>query len=300
MKKLLLLIATLTTMTAKSQTAVYHPFPDSSAIWNFHYVSYCFPLGTIDNYYSITVSGDTVINSQTYHKLNTPYVQDFSTGTCGGGIPNGYKGAIRQDTTNKKVFYVPPSGSMEELLYDFNMQVGDTVKGFLESMAFPKDTIQSIDSVLVGNDYRKRWNINPCYYIYFIEGIGSTFGLISLSPGCQPDWGEYSLTCFTQNGMTLYPDTNINCELITYVKNIYSEKYLQIIFPNPFINELTVKTNSNELSEIIIYDITSRKILQQIFTNSVLLNTQQLAKGIYIYEVINKKGAIEKGKVVKD
>ena len=48
------------------------------------------------------------------------------------------------------------------------------------------------------------------------------------------------------------------------------------------------------------HDIASRKLLQQKFTNAVSLNTEQLAKGVYLYEVRNKNGVIKKGKVVKD
>jgi hypothetical protein len=72
------------------------------------------------------------------------------------------------------------------------------------------------------------------------------------------------------------------------------------ISPNPFSNELNFIINNKEDSEIILYDITSRKLLQQQFTNSVTLNTSQLANGIYIYEVRNKNGMIKKGKVVKN
>jgi type IX secretion system substrate protein len=300
MKKILLLAATLITMTAKSQTSVYHPFPDSSALWNFQTSQMiCNFGGTIDSYYSITISGDTLISGQVYHKLSTPFVQSIITGNCTPYIFSGYDGAIRQDTASRKVFFVPPSNNVEQLLYDFNLQIGDTVKGFIESFAFPPDTVQSIDSVLVGSDYRKRWNINACYNIQLIEGIGSTFGLIQLSPGCITDASDFTLTCFSQNGMTLYPDTTTNCVLITDVKNIYPEKYFQIVSPNPFTNELTVTTNSNELSQIILYDIASQKLLQQKFTNSISINTAQLSKGIYMYEVRNKNGVIKKGKVVK-
>jgi hypothetical protein len=72
------------------------------------------------------------------------------------------------------------------------------------------------------------------------------------------------------------------------------------ISPNPFSGKLNFTINNNELSEIIIYDIASRKILEQEFLNPVTLNTEQLAKGIYLYEVRNKNGVIKKGKVVKE
>jgi hypothetical protein len=209
MKKLFLFIATIASLNAKSQTSVYHPFPDSSAIWNFECGLFCFMGSTVENY-SIVISGDTTINSVTYHKLTTPYIQAVMLGTCTANYA-GYKGAFRNDVANKKVFYVPPSNSIEQLLYDFTMQVGDTVKGFLETFTFPSDIVNSIDSVLVGSNYRKRWNIDPCYYVSIIEGIGSTYGLVQPSPGCFVDQANYWLTCFSQNNFTLYPDTTANC-----------------------------------------------------------------------------------------
>lgn len=71
------------------------------------------------------------------------------------------------------------------------------------------------------------------------------------------------------------------------------------VFPNPFNNNLNVTISFNGLSEIVIYDIISRKLCQQIFTNSTTLNTKQLSKGIYIYEIRNKNGIIKNGKIIK-
>jgi hypothetical protein len=86
----------------------------------------------------------------------------------------------------------------------------------------------------------------------------------------------------------------------TNVSNIQPPTSNFLIFPNPVTNQLTVITNINAQSEIIIFDITSRKLLQQQFTNSITLNTALLAKGIYLYEVRNKNGVVKKGKVVKE
>jgi hypothetical protein len=72
------------------------------------------------------------------------------------------------------------------------------------------------------------------------------------------------------------------------------------VFPNPVTDKLTITTHSNSLSEIILYDITSRKLLQEQCTNTLTLNTSQLSKGIYIYELRTNNGIIKKGKVVKD
>lgn len=72
------------------------------------------------------------------------------------------------------------------------------------------------------------------------------------------------------------------------------------LYPNPFTEKLTFKGSKDELLEIILYDIISGKMLQREFKNSVTINTEQLAKGIYIYEMRSKNIVIEKGKVVKE
>jgi hypothetical protein len=72
------------------------------------------------------------------------------------------------------------------------------------------------------------------------------------------------------------------------------------IFPIPFQNQLSITVRSNETAEVKLFDITSRKLFQQEFTSSVTLNTTQLSKGIYLFEVRDKNGVIKKGKVVKD
>lgn len=73
------------------------------------------------------------------------------------------------------------------------------------------------------------------------------------------------------------------------------------LFPNPFTVSLNIFVlNNQQQLEFVLYDLLSRKLLQQKFTDSFSLNTEQLAKGVYIYEVRNVNGLCKKGKVVKD
>lgn len=72
-----------------------------------------------------------------------------------------------------------------------------------------------------------------------------------------------------------------------------------IIKPNPFKDKLVVKSEDNEISELAVYDILSRKIFHVSFTSSATINTEQLANGIYIFELKNEKGVSKKGKVIK-
>ena len=71
------------------------------------------------------------------------------------------------------------------------------------------------------------------------------------------------------------------------------------IFPNPITTQLTININNNEPTELTLYDITSRKILQQTFVASATINTESLAEGIYLYQLKTSKGIIKEGKVVK-
>jgi|SRR5688572_25551267 len=71
------------------------------------------------------------------------------------------------------------------------------------------------------------------------------------------------------------------------------------LYPNPFSDEINISTERNELIEIIVYDAIGNKVIKQSFTISTSLNTEKLAKGIYMYEVKNRNGVLKKDKIVK-
>ena len=264
LKKVLSGIIFWISISAGAQTSVYHPFPDSNAVWNFNYgwIWGCGPplYNFLYESYSCVMNGDTTISSQQYHKLYIPFVESNCSGAPASHA-TGYMGCVRQDTILRKVFFVYPNSTVDSLLYDFTLQVGDTVKGVIECCAATTDTVQSIDSVLVGNYYRKRWNINFGYNIYLIEGIGSTFGLIERSPGNITDGPGYTLSCFTQNGFTLYPDTTTICNLITGMINISDENIFLNLSPNPATTQLAIGNGQRTIKEIEIYDVLGRKRL---------------------------------------
>ncbi|MEO8151372.1 MAG: T9SS type A sorting domain-containing protein [Bacteroidia bacterium] len=97
--------------------------------------------------------------------------------------------------------------------------------------------------------------------------------------------------CVSSDSLTCYSTVGIN--------DLENKDDL-ILFPNPFTDRINITVKRNEIVEVSLYDVTSRGIFNQSFTNSTSINTEQLAKGIYLYEVRNKSGVISKGKVVKD
>lgn len=71
------------------------------------------------------------------------------------------------------------------------------------------------------------------------------------------------------------------------------------IFPNPFNNQVTVHVYHNEQTTVSLFNYLGQQILQQTFTNSTTINTEQLADGIYFYELYSDKGVIANGKIIR-
>lgn len=299
MKHIFICFFFIINLSVSGQTSLYHPFPESNAVWNINFWLNCNWAGIANENYSISFTNDTLINSFVYHKLSTTYIESFSTGSCGSssGPVTIYKGAIRQDTSARKVYIVPANSAVEELLYDFNLNVGDTVRGFTENQGY-EDVVQSIDSVLVGSNYRKRWNINQGYQISIIEGVGSTFGLLEMSPGNVIDAGGYSLLCFSQDGHPLYPDTSIQCSLInsTFIQPF--NKKLISISPNPSIGSFKIELYGDEFKSISIYNSIGIPIL--IFKETVgnSFKIDYLTSGIYTLIAMDKRNNFYSSKVV--
>lgn len=132
------------------------------------------------------------------------------------------------------------------------------------------------------------------------DGVSDLAGLVDLPPSGVPSALTIlpGITTGTATGGAGLSACGITTTSVTdYSHEVYSTIE---VAPNPFNDKITFTLNNNWPSEIILYDINSRKLLKQEFTSAVSINTEQLAKGIYLYEVRNKNGVIKKGKVVKE
>lgn len=72
------------------------------------------------------------------------------------------------------------------------------------------------------------------------------------------------------------------------------------VYPNPFTSKVNITVKGSELIEVNLFDVTGRKLFNQSFTYSTSINLEHLAKGVYLYDVRNKNGVIQMGKLVKD
>ena len=89
-----------------------------------------------------------------------------------------------------------------------------------------------------------------------------------------------------------YPD------IIENIQEIPTKEF--ILYPNPFDGKLNISASPPEEEEFVLYDVTGRLLLRCLFTTSATINTEQLASGLYIYEIADKSGVGAWGKAVKE
>jgi hypothetical protein len=306
MKKLLLLLSFIFIglTVAYGQTGVYHPFPDS-AVWRVDEIADCpfqYPY-LVKYYYHYSVSGDTLINSYQYKKIERSFVlvnvifwwlqsdPPVSRAAC-------YAGALREDSLADKVYFVFPNTTNDSLLYDYNLTVGDTVKGCLSPFpGFHTGVIASVDSVLIDGQYRKRWNLNQCHvdpsnyiYPYIIEGIGSSSGLIEQLCTYSIDWYSRYLVCVRDSSGTLFTSSYNsvhNCDLIEGLNEIYSDNNVHL-YPNPFSEQIKIQSDAPfKDATVTLCNSFGQKVMQKenISGQEFTLQRGDLLSGLYILQM---------------
>lgn len=304
MKKLKLIILFLVIkLCVNAQT--YFPLPDSNAVWTvFHYGQ------TGTDIQKFGMYGDTIINSLSYKKIYEDWAPIFNINNAS------YRGAIRE--INKKIFIVHFTNNSETLLYDFNLNVGDTAKVITYSGWQYAYKVASVDSINLNGQYHKRWKFNqynPTFHYeeYWIEGIGSSFGL--LSPLWSGSDNCFTLLCASQDSTLIYQysiPNNPDCYWpITYdcegvlnpvgITEINPKEDRVVLFPNPFTNSAILKI-STELNNatLKIYDVLGQEVLTNSHLNGqeIKINRGNLSSGNYYYKLIQKNVLISTGKLI--
>lgn len=286
---------------------MYHKFPEYSAVWKGIFGGYQSP-GCYEFSYSLNYN-ELQINTLFYHVISSDkiyYSPDMITGMCNynstGSYSHSSPGAIREDTIARKVYFLPTGSSTETLLYDFNLNVGDTVKTYITSVCMPGVIVTQIDSIFIHGSYRKQWTIERPGCLFnnhgkIIEGIGSTMGL--LEPMVNFEWWG-TLTCFSQDYEDIYSIDSSSCifPLTSNVFSILKNSSSVSIYPNPTKNSITISQTEPSFTNYEIYDLNSRLIsenkIQRILQN---VDLSSYAEGMYIVKLIGKE-KIEFKKIV--
>ncbi len=304
MKKLIIIIISII-LVKTSISQVYQPFPTSNAIWSVSNIKFA-------------IYDDTLINSNTYQK----YYYQFDTTNFTFDINKSkYFASLRE--YNKKIFIVPKDSLNEYLLYDFNINLNDTIEHvsytglavenseiYIDKYNNYKSVVIQIDSIQIDNDYRKRFKMKSLintftYDEYWIEGIGSTYGLPFTGFRLIPDYPIYNLLCFHKDNNLIYQSSNNqNCfeKLFLNVNENLNTNFDLKIFPNPF-SEFFEIINENNMSEyqILLFSNEGKIIWKSTFNNEkrLVFNNINLQSGIYYLKLIKNNRVLINKKLIK-
>jgi len=151
-------------ISTKAQTSVYHPFPDSNATWCIEWAAGSEP--ECDNGWRKYELNGKISNKWIYiHRIFRYEIFDHVYCMLGNNyLQYATKDTtayyIRQDTALRKVLIY--DGLTENVLYDFNLKIGDTLNNsrvyWADKISNTYYIVSSVDSVLINGTYRKRIN----------------------------------------------------------------------------------------------------------------------------------------------
>jgi hypothetical protein len=196
------------------------------------------PMGPPPVLYStnfVRFGGDTMIGQHHYNNIYQTYDSSMSTWNM--------IGCIREDSDHR-VYFLRKQDTIERMLYDFNVQAGDTIYAW--NFWLNKAEIHhvyGIDSAFVYDRWIKRILLDV-YYWY--EGIGDVRGVLYTEAGFSVGNGWW-LQCYYDEGILKYQNpilywSSLGC----YANNIYlgyinkGSSELRI-YPSPFSVYTTIE-----------------------------------------------------------
>lgn len=223
-----------------------------------------------------------------------------------------FHGFVREDSI-KRVFYKLNASEQEHLFYNFNIQLYDTITAYsintFENYLYIQPQIYfvvSVDSVLIGETYRKRINLgipgdSTYSFEHWIDSTGNNGGLLHNNE-MLVGRDSYSLLCFSEEGIVKYHHPNYDsCYVLTGFDNKYGIEMRVRIAPNPISEKSTlVVENSNKFAskQIDFYDLMGRKVYSKLFLNELQLTRDEFQPGIYFYTIFERFGYTLTGKII--
>lgn len=251
-------------------------------------------------HYQQFFDGDTLINGKKFYKMyegpKLDTIKNASQNIYHDTIyPVKFKAYIREDSG--KIY----AGAI--VFHDFTLEIGDTLPLILSnnpSNISGCDTVYSIDTIYLGGNPRKRYNGD------IIEGIGSGWGGI-FERYCPITGSRTSSICYEQQGVTIFStvtDPN-DCQISLGTKQLEAtiESNKITISPNPFQKQTTLSFENSikQPYQLSIFDALGKKVHQQgnIVDQQVTIHRNNLSKGIYFFNVLNKdQQLIKTGKLM--
>jgi hypothetical protein len=191
--------------------------------------------GWVVNEFTYVIQGDTMVMNTFYKKL---YVQ------FNGSNNYALRALLREWTPEGKIYIYADDGE-EHLLFDYSLEAGESAMVYALSMDY-EITIDSVTTVTVdGTERRKLHFLDNGMPAFWIEGVGSIYGVVDPSLGNSADYLPI-LFCFYEDNelkWTSYPNS-FQCEDVLSV-NSDDILVLQLtVWPVPFRENLNYETTA--------------------------------------------------------
>jgi hypothetical protein len=280
MKKIILLLFSVVFLINLVQAQINPNIIDTNKVWNA--LRDCHFGSPPNHKYKIWLKNDTIIDSLVYKKA---YCEGHPVYT------DSIIGYIRED--NRKIFFIYQISAYrndweEELLYDFNLEKNDST--IILGHIFKVNDVDTVD--INGNPIKRiTFSDNDEYWL---EGIGSNFGLISVGNNVDTGACDNSLICFKENEFE-YVNEEFSasyCDLFTGMHNAPNTPEECKIIPNPAYNNAPVKVKMpfKDHFTINIYASSGQKAkTTNFYGHEYYIGIADLPKGIYLYSVKNNK-----------
>ncbi|OFY97461.1 MAG: hypothetical protein A3K10_02210 [Bacteroidetes bacterium RIFCSPLOWO2_12_FULL_31_6] len=296
--------------STSSFAQTYFPFPDSVGIWRETSIFYQQNSNGI-TFKNIFINGDTIINGDSYNKL---YIYSCGQYIISDTYPipafdcpidtstSIYYGALRE--VNKRIYFYPDSNfgyynfcsnsifNGDFLLFDFNSTIGDTVYYMPFDSSYM--VINSIDSILIQGQYRKKYNYSfqsalpDCWgSSNYVEGIGDIYAGLFSHITSYFENGEF-LNCFEDNQVTF--SNNGGC--VTNSLNEFVNENDLKIYPNPTSNKLYVELEHPTRTKVSLFDISGKEVYSSFINQSKsIIDVSSFKSGLYLVKVVNENGS---------
>lgn len=183
------------------------------------------------SFYRDYIDGVTTIDSLEYYIV---YCSGYSTFNWGPPtyFSHSLHGYLREQ--NNKWYTYIISENQDALLFDFNLEVNDTVYSAFTWVDNEEPVIvTAVDSIMVEGEYKKRMQLNfeeGSGAEYIIEDIGATSGLFENMWFFE--WGS-ELVCFAKEGNSLWGSSTEECDLAVNINENQGNTQPCSVFPNP-------------------------------------------------------------------
>ena len=234
-----------------------------------------------------TVTGDTIINGYSYKVIN-----GYSIG--------GFQGYLREDTIQGKAWYRNNQDTIEFLIMDLELSVGDSM--FVGGNWNPNPGYYFVDSVYTSNN---RKHIRFDFELFFmsnakftlIEGISSNLGFRYQDNDYINNFNP-KLLCSYKNGTQEFGTGQC---IISGLNEITNEANINV-YPNPFIDYLTIDLSllKNKINQFDLITSTGRILVSGEVNNSkvAIENLDQYENGTYFIILRDNDGNMVNSKTI--